>query len=124
MNIVSWMDVETCGARAAANSIWCPRGFKSADDGCADGDDAAAAGVGCVDGIRCCSWDLENFRIESLVLHGIIFDLQARDTGVKNYSNDSDATFTKRIPDVRCDGPCGARHLDASWKAGEECLVI
>jgi hypothetical protein len=75
MDAVSGMNVEPGGSRACANTVWCPSGLESTDNGGSDGDDAAATGVCRIDSVRCCLGDTEDLRVESLVLYCFILDL-------------------------------------------------
>src|SRR3989441_12374841 len=74
-DLVSGMNVEAGGSRAGAKTIWCPSGLESTDDSGSDGDDAAAAGVCCVDSVGGCFGDPEDLGVESLVLYRLILDL-------------------------------------------------
>src|SRR6266567_3725686 len=73
MEAVSGMNIEAGCSRAGAKTIWCPSGLESTDDSGSDGDDAAAAGVCCVDSIGGCFGNPEDLRVESLVLYCLIF---------------------------------------------------
>ena len=75
MDLGSGVNVESGGSRAGANTIWCPSGLESTDDSGSDGDDAAAAGVCCVDSVGGCFGDPEVLGVESLVLYRLILDL-------------------------------------------------
>src|SRR6266702_8856846 len=75
MDAVSGMNIEAGCSRAGAKTIWCPSGLESTDDSGSDGDDAAAAGVCCVDSVGGCFGDPEDLRVESLVLYCLIFNL-------------------------------------------------
>src|SRR3989442_650618 len=74
-DLASGMNVESGCSRAGAKTTWCPSGLESTDDSGSDGDDAAAAGVCCVDSVCGCFGDPEDLRVESLVFHCFIFNL-------------------------------------------------
>ncbi|SRR6266568_917684 len=74
-DLVSGMNIEAGCSRAGAKTIWCPSGLESTDDSGSDGDDAAAAGVCCVDSVGGCFGDPEDLRVESLVFYCFIFNL-------------------------------------------------
>src|SRR3989442_10521628 len=74
-DLASGMNVESGCSRAGAKTTWCPSGFESTDDSGSDGDDAAAAGVCCVDSVGGCFGDPEDLGVESLVLYRLILDL-------------------------------------------------
>src|SRR2546425_11689103 len=69
------------------------------------------------------SRDPERFRIQCLMLHGLILDLKTGHSSMQEEPGDTNSMSEQCIAYPICNRPGSARHLYAPGKSGEQGLV-